>query len=189
MRTYRYVGVTDMGEVSLAMLQGPLAAVAAVAGMTTSLIGASTAAEGYKQQAANAQALGQYQSAQYQQEADTAVATSQRKMEEQQRTGKLVESKLIARGAGSGLDTSTGSVNLLGQQIAGRNEYSSLMDLSHGQDLASGYQNMGASALYQGNLTASMAPTQEAGAWATGASSIFGTLGKAAAPGGAFNFG
>ena len=164
--------------VGSAIAAAPLTALATVGGMATSLIGASVQARGYQQQADNAEALGRYQQLQYAQEGDTAVAQAQRGMEDTQRKERLLQSTLVARGAGSGLDTSMGSVSDLSQNIAGRSEYASLMDLSHGQDMAAGYTNMGAGAKYQGDLTASMVPEQTAGAYAGGASSIFSTLGR-----------
>jgi hypothetical protein len=155
-----------------------LSAISTVAGIGTSLIGAGVQAQGVEQQAANAEALGQYQQQQYVEQGNQAIAESQRGAEEVQRKEKLLQSTLIARGAGNGVDASMGSVNKLGQDIAGRAEYSSLMDLSRGQDLATGYTNQGSAAKYQGDLTASLAPQQESAAYIGAASSIFSTLGK-----------
>lgn len=164
--------------VSTAGVGGVMSGLATAGGLATSLYGAGVQAQGYREQAANAEALGQYQQAQYLEEGNTAVAQSQRAMEEQTRKGRLVQSTLVARGAGAGLDTSMGSVSDLSQNIAGRNEYASLMDLSRGQDMAAGYMNMGAGAKYQGDLAESMVPQETAGAYANAASSMFGTLGR-----------
>lgn len=158
----------------------PLALAAGVAGAATSLVGGAVQAGGAAAQGSNALALGQYESAQYQQEADTSVARSQRKMQEQQRKGQLTQSTLVARAAGSGLNPSVGSVNVLGQQIAGRNTFASLSDLAAGEDVAAGYENQSNAALYQGELAKSMVPEEEIGAYAGGASSAFGTLGRSA---------
>ena len=178
--------VIDNGALSWMMVQGPLAAaipvITMVASTAASVVGMSAQAQGIQQEAANAQALGQYQQAQLAQEADTSVSMAQRKADEQRRRGQLMQSQLVARGAGSGLDTTMGSASDLSQQIAGRSEYSSLMDLSKGQDMAAGYMNQGAGDLYQGKLDASLVPERLAGTYASGASSIASTLGK-------FNFG
>lgn len=157
--------------------------IGAVAGAATSAVGGITAANGDAAAGANAQALGQYQAAQYEQEADTSVARAQRKMEEEQRRGMLVQSTLQARGAGAGIVPQVGSTSLLGQQIAGRTTYSALTDLSAGQDLAAGYENQAAGAKYQGDLAESVVPEEQIGAYAGAASSAFGTLGKAASAG------
>ncbi len=155
-----------------------ITAIGTAGGIATSLYGASVTAQGYKDAAANAQALGQYQQSQYLEEGNTAVAEAQRAKEERERKGALVQSSLIARGAGSGIDVSTGSPNVLSQQIAGRSEYASLMDLSRGEDMAAGYTNMGAAAKYQADLKESLVGNETAGAYANAASSIFGTLGR-----------
>lgn len=154
-----------------------------VVGVGTSLAGGIAAANGDAAAGANAQALGQYQAAQFEQEADTSVARAQRKMEEQQRTGKLIQSKLQANSAGSGLTPGVGSTSILSQQIEGRSTYSALTDLASGEDLAAGYENQAEGALYQGDLKKSLVPEEQFGAYAGAASSAFGTLGKAAAAG------
>jgi hypothetical protein len=155
-----------------------ISGLATAGGLAATIMGANVQKQGIAEQAENAEALGTYQQEQYLQEADTSVAQSQRAMEEQQRKGKLVESTLVARGAGSGLDTTMGSVSELGQNIAGRSEYASLMDLSRGQDMAAGFTNMGAGAKYQGDLAESMVPQQTAAANINAASSVFSTLGR-----------
>ena len=155
-----------------------LTAISTVGGIAASVMGASTQAEGYRAQAANAEALGQYQQKQYLEESYTSVAEAQRQAEEQRRRGNLVQSTLVARAAGSGVDASAGSVNKLSQDIAGRSEYASLMDLSRGQDMAAGYINQGAGAKYQGDLAESLVPQEVAGAYAGAASSVFGSLGR-----------
>lgn len=161
----------------------PLAAAApligAVVGAGTSIAGGIMSANGDAAAGANAVALGKYQAAQYEQEADTSVARAQRKMEEQMRTGMLVASKLQANSAGSGLTPQVGSTSVLNQQIAGRSTYSALNDLSAGEDLAAGYENQGNAAIYQGDLKESLVPQEQFGAYAGAAASAFGTLGKA----------
>lgn len=161
----------------------PLAAAAAVVGAATSLVGGVVQAQGAAAAGANAQALGEYQAEQLQQEGETSIARAQRKMEEQQRRGKLVQSTLQARGAGAGIDPSTGSTSVLSQQIEGRNTYSALTDLAAGEDQATGFQNQAAADEYQGNLAKSLVPEEEIGAYAGAASSAFGTLGRAASGG------
>ncbi len=155
-----------------------ISAISTIGGIGMSALGAMSQARGIAAEAQNAQALGQYENQQYLQEGYTQVASAQRKAEEQDRRGKMIQSQLVARAAGGGTEPSLGSTSILGQEIAGRNEYSSLMDLAHGQDIATGYLNAGQAAVYQGNLTAAMAPEKETASYISGASSIFGTLGK-----------
>lgn len=167
----------------------PLAIVAGVIGAATSLVGGVVQAQGAAAQGRNAEALGKYQAEQYEQEAETSVARAQRKMEEQQRKGKLTQSMLTARGAGSGIDPSVGSTNILGQEIEGRNTYAALSDLAAGKDVAAGFENQAAAAKYQGDLAESMVPEEQIGAYAGAASSAFGTLGKTFSGGGGVSFG
>lgn len=157
--------------------------VGAIAGAATSLVGGLMGAQGAASAGANAEAEGKYEQEQYEQEAYTSVARAQRKMEETQHKGQLVQSTLQARGAGAGLSTGVGSVSQLSQQIAGRTTYSALSDLAAGQDQAAGYFNQGAAAKYRGDLALSQVPGEEFGSIAGAASSAFGSLGKAAASG------
>jgi hypothetical protein len=154
------------------------APVATAASIGASALGGVAGIVGDQAAGKNAVALGNYQQQQYQQEADTSVARAQRKMLEEQRKGQLVQSQLVARGAGAGIDPSVGSTNVLSQQIAGRTEYSALSDLAGGQDVAAGYENVGEADVYQGQLTASTEPQREIGTAASAAGSIFNTLGK-----------
>lgn len=165
----------------------PLAAaiplVSAVVGAGTSIAGGLVSAGGDAAAGRNAQALGEYQAEQLQQEGETSVARAQRKMEDQQRRTKLVQSSLQAKGAGSGIDVSTGSTNVLSGKIESRGTYSALSDLASGEDQAVGFENQAAADEYQGNLARSLVPEEQFGAYAGAASSAFGTLGKAAASG------
>lgn len=171
----------------------PLAAAApaigAVVGAGTSILGGITAANGAAAQGANAEALGQYEAEQYQQEGETSVARAQRKMLDQQRQNKLVASSQLARGAAGGTDPSMGSTNILMQQTQGRGTYAALSDLAAGEDQQSGFENQAAAAEYQGNLARSLVPEEQVGAYAGAASSAFGTLGRAAAGGSFGTFG
>lgn len=143
-----------------------------------SAIGTAVSASGTIAAGQNAQALGQFQQTEYAQQGETDVATAQRKMLEQQRTGRLVQSQLVARAAGGGSTPSTGSDVNLSSQIAGRSTYNSLMDLSAGQNVAAGLTNQGSAAAYQGNLSAALAPTAALGTIAGGAGSIFAGLSR-----------
>ena len=153
-----------------------LAPIMAIGSLATTALGTMASANASLAAGRNAEAMGQYQQAQYLQEADTSVARAQRKMEEQNRKTELVQSQLTARSAGAGLNPATGSTDILAGQIGQRGTYNSLMDLSQGQDIAGGYYNMGAAARYQGDLAEKMAPMQAAGSIAGGAGSMFNTL-------------
>jgi hypothetical protein len=144
-----------------------------MAAMAMTAIGTGISAAGTIAAGQNAEAMGQFQQKEYAEQGMNDVATSQRKMLDQQRTGKMVQSQLVARAAGAGLNPSVGSVVGLSSQIAGRSTYNSLMDLSQGRNAAAGLTNMGDAARYQGDLTNSVAPMEAIGTIASGAGSMF----------------
>jgi hypothetical protein len=155
---------------------GPLMAAAPALSMAATGIGAGISAAGTLAAGANAQQMGQFQQQEYEQQAETATATGQRAMLEDQRQGQIVGSQLQARAAASGASaTSPSTINLAGR-IAGRSEYDSLMNLSQGENQAAGLTNMGDAAKYQGDLSEAMAPWSAAGTLAGGAGSMFRTL-------------
>ena len=141
--------------------------------MALTAVGTGISAAGTIAAGRNAQQMGVFQQKEYGEQAMNDVATAQRKMLDQQRTGEMVQSQLVARAAGAGLNPSVGSVAGLSSQIAGRSTYNSLMDLSQGRNAAAGLTNMGDAALYQGDLTESVAPMEAAGTIASGAGSMF----------------
>ena len=143
-------------------------------GMST--IGAGVSAAGTMAAGNNAAALGQFQQQEYNAQAQTAMATGQRSMLEQERQTALVQSQLQARAASSGASATGGSPLSLSRQIAGQGEYNALMDLSQGQNQAVGLTNMGDAARYQGDLQQSMAPMSALGTIAGGAGSMFRTM-------------
>jgi hypothetical protein len=153
---------------------GPLA----IASMALTALGTGISAAGSIAAGQNAAALGQFQQKEYGEQAMNDVATSQRKMLDEQRKGKEIQSQLVARAAGNGLNPSVGSVVGLSSQIAGRSTYNSLMDLSQGRNAAAGLTNMGSAARYQGDLTNSLAPMEAIGTIASGAGSMFMTAAK-----------
>ena len=124
----------------------------------------------------NAVALGKYQQAEYNQQAQTAVATGQRAMLEERRKTGLVESSLQARAAGSGGTSTDPSVIGLGRQIAQRGEYNALMDLSQGQNQSAGLENQGSAARYGGQIAQIGDQWSAAGTLAGGAGSFARTL-------------
>ena len=150
-----------------------------------SAIGAGVSAAGTMAAGNNAAALGQFQQQEYNAQAQTAMATGQRSMLEQERQTALVQSQLQARAASSGASATGGSPLSLSRQIAGQGEYNALMDLSQGQNQAVGLTNMGDAAKYQGDLQQSMAPMSAIGTVAGAAGGAFRTL----AYGGANPFG
>ena len=124
----------------------------------------------------NATAMGQYQSAELGQQAQTATATGQRAMLEERRKTGLVESSLQARAAGSGGTSTDPSVLNLGANIAKRGEYNALMDLSQGQNQAAGLENQGSAAKYGGQIAKIGDEYTAAGTIAGGAGSFANTL-------------
>lgn len=142
-------------------------------------VGTAISAGGSIAAGQNAQKLGQFQSQELTQQAETDVATSQRKMLEAQRKGGLLQSELVARAAGGGANPAVGSDVKLASDIAGRTQYQSLMDLSQGQNAGAGLTNQASGDLYSGNLSAAYAPYAAIGSIASGAGSMAGTLSKA----------
>ena len=149
---------------------GPMMAIASLA---MGAIGTGISAAGSIAAGQNAQAMGNFQQREYGEQAMNDVATGQRKMLDQQRQGDIVKSRLVAAAAGNGINATDGSTSVLGQQIAGRSEYSSLMDLSQSRNAAAGLTNMGSGAKYQGDLSNAMAPYAAFGSVAGGAGSMF----------------
>ena len=141
--------------------------------MASTVAGTAISAAGSIAAGQNAQQMGLFQQQEYTQQAESDVATSQRKMLDQQRQEKMVQSQLVARASGGGLNAVGGSVTGLSSQIAGRGTYNSLMDLSQGENAAAGLTNMGSGARYGGDLAASMAPYAALGSIAGGSSSMF----------------
>lgn len=150
----------------LVMAFGPLGMVLGVVGSVVSAAGTIAAGD-------NAEAMGQFEQAQYAEQAKEHVAAGQRQMEEQNYKTKLVQSALQARAAGNGINPAIGSTNVLSQDIAGRGEYNSLLRLSTAQGEAAGYTNEGSAARYQGDLDQSLAPLKAFGTIAGGAGSFF----------------
>ena len=146
--------------------------------MALTAVGTGISAAGTIAAGQNAQQMGIFQQKEYAEQAMNDVATSQRKMLDQQRQGKMVQSQLVARAAGAGLNPSVGSVVGLSSQIAGRSTYNALMDLSQGRNAAAGLTNMGSAARYQGDLANSLAPMEAFGTIASGAGSMFMTAAK-----------
>lgn len=148
-------------------------AILPIASLALGAIGTAVSAAGTIAAGQNAQAMGNFQQQEYAQQAESDVATGQRKMLDQNRRTQLVQSTLQARAAGAGLNPAVGSTNVDSQQIAGRGTYNALMDLSQSQNAAAGLTNMGSGARYGGDLAAAYAPYGAIGSIASGASSMF----------------
>lgn len=160
--------------IAMGVVFDPFTMTLASLGMTAAGAGASAA--GTIAAGNNAAALGQFQQQEYNAQAQTALATGQRSMLEQERQTGLVQSQLQARAASSGASATGGSPLSLSRQIAGQGEYNALMDFSQGQNQSVGLTNMGDAAKYQGDLSKSMAPMSAFGSVAGAAGSAFRTL-------------
>jgi hypothetical protein len=75
------------------------------------------------------------------QQAMEARAIGTRQAMEKRREGDLMQSKLQARAAASGGGAADPTVIKLGQDIAGRSEYSALFDMYQGENRARGYED------------------------------------------------
>jgi hypothetical protein len=147
-----------------------------IGSLAVSAIGAGVGAMGTMAAGQSAKQLGQFQQKEFLQQGEEAESVGQRKMLEQQRQGNLVQSQLIARAAGSGASADSPTVMSLSRQIAGRSEYSSLMDLWAGQNQQAGLLNQGSGAAYSGELTDFSSKFGAAGTLAGGLGSMFRTL-------------
>ena len=147
----------------------PLAIASTVA--STAIGAAGTMAAGD-----NAVAMGKYQAAEYEQQAESATAMGQRSMLEERRKAGLVESTLQARAAGGGASATAPSTLNVAGEIAKRGEYNALMDLSSGQNQAAGLTNMGQAAMYGGKIAQEGDMYSAAGTIAGGAGSLTRTL-------------
>lgn len=130
---------------------------------------------------ANAQsAMMEHQAKLQRQQAMEARAVATRQSAEKRREGNLMQSKLQARAAASGGGAADPTVIKLGQDIAGRSEYSALFDMYQGENRARGYEDsanasMAAakSAQQQGQF-ALLGSVFRAGSSLVGSSSIMG---------------
>lgn len=127
----------------------------------------------------NAQAMGRYQNLEYTQQAETATATGQRAMIDERRKTSLLESTVQARAAAGGGSATAPSTLNIQRNIAGRGEYSALMDLSQGENQAAGLTNMGQAARYGGQIAEIGDDYSAAGTIAQGAGSFASTYGRA----------
>lgn len=169
-----------------ALAFGPLLAPVAIG---ASLLSAGIGAAGTIAGGRNAAALGQYQQGEYNQQAQTAVATGQRNAQDQQYQNRLVQSTLQARAAGSGASATSASTLGLSADIAKRGEYKSLMDLSQGQNQAAGLENIGQAARYGGTIAQQGDAYAAAGTIAGGIGSAFGNAARINNPYSGYGFG
>lgn len=93
-----------------------------------------------------------YRATQLRQQAQEARAGQQRVALETRRKGGLVQSTLRARAAASGAGATDQTVLGLGEQIAGRTEYESLLEMYKGENAARGMEDAATAAIYQGDV-------------------------------------
>lgn len=153
-------------------------------GMALGAVGSGISAAGTLAGGKMAKQASQFEAAQLTNEGQTAVASSQRTMQEQQRKTGLVQSTLQARAAASGAGATDPTVLQVGQQIAGRGEQNSLMDLFEGQNRQSQYAGEAEGRLYSGEAAEMGSELGAAGTIAGGIGGMFQKFGAARGAGG-----
>lgn len=145
---------TTMAVVSgLASVGGTLAGMAGTASsMKQTRLAGALAQQGAAFEGQAAVDSANYRATQLRQQAQEARAGQQRVALETRRKGGLVQSTLRARAAASGAGATDQTVLGLGEQIAGRTEYESLLEMYKGENAARGMEDAANAAIYQGDV-------------------------------------
>lgn len=158
-----------------------MAAVGTAVSAAGTLAGGAAAADAGRAR----QASEEYQAKQYEQNALTARAEAQRQSFEKQRQTSLLQSTLQARAAAGGGSASDPGIVKLGEEIASRGEYESLMEMFKGENRARGLEDQatasrmtGEAALAEGKAKQKASYLSAAGTLIGGASSMYKTYNK-----------
>lgn len=140
----------------------------ALAGIGTAVSAAGTLAAG-----ADADKAYQFKARQEDMAAQESRASSQRGALEKRREGELIQSKLQARAAASGAGASDPGVVALGEDIAGRGEYESLMEMYKGENRARGLEDKAMASRMSGDAARTGSYFNAAGTIIKGATSMY----------------
>lgn len=160
-----------------------------IIGVGTSALGSGISAAGTIAGGQMAKSMADFEAKQLTNEGQTAVASSQRTMQEQQRRTALVQSTLQSRAAAGGGTATDPTVIKLGSDIAGRGEQNALMDLFEGQNRQSQYAGEAEGRRYSGEAAEIGSQLSAAGTIAGGVGGMFNKYGSWRANGGSLNFG
>lgn len=135
--------------------------VLAAGSLALSGIGAGISAIGTLAGGANAAALGQsqqnaynYQAAQLQENASSAIGASQRTMLDTQENTRLAEGTVTADAAGGGFTAGVGSPGAIAGSIAKRGSFQAAMNLFQGENQSTGMLNQAQGDVMSGQIAA-----------------------------------
>ena len=137
-----------------------------------SLLGTAVSAVGTIAAGTAQKSAANYQAQQREQQAMESRAAAQRTSMEHQRQTELMQSKLQANAAASGAGAADPTVVKLGEDIASRGEYQSLMDMYQGENRARGLQDQATADRLSGKAAQTGSYFSAAGTIASGAGSF-----------------
>jgi hypothetical protein len=128
---------------------------------------------------ARAQQAQYFKAAQEEQAAQESRAASQRTALEKDRQSRLLQSTLQANAAASGGGADDPTVIGLGQDIAGRGEYQSLMDLYTGENRARGQEDQAIGSRLSGDAALAEGEAKKTASYFSAAGTLIGSAGSA----------
>lgn len=120
-----------------------------------------------------------FKAAQEDQAAQESRAASQRSAFEKNRQVGLLQSKLQANAAASGGSASDAGVINLAQDIAGRGEYQSLMDMYTGENRARGIEDQAIGSRLTGDAAQAEGEAKRSASYLSAAGTLIGSAGSA----------
>lgn len=120
-----------------------------------------------------------FKAAQEEQAAQESRAASQRVALDKDRQSRLLQSTLQANAAASGGGAADPTVVGLGQDIAGRGEYQSLMDLYTGENRGRGLEDAAMSSRMSGDAAAAEGDAKRKASYLSAAGTLIGSAGSA----------
>jgi hypothetical protein len=139
------------------------------------LMGGSAAASAGKSQ----QDAAYFKAAQEEQSAQESRAAAQRTALDKDRQSRLLQSTLQANAAASGGGADDPTVVGLGQDIAGRGEYQSLMDLYTGENRARGLEDQATGSRMSGDAALAEGNAKKDASYLSAAGTLIGSAGSA----------
>jgi hypothetical protein len=120
-----------------------------------------------------------FKAAQEEQAAQESRAAAQRTALEKDRQSRLLQSTLQANAAASGGGAADPTIIGLGQDIAGRGEYQSLMDLYTGENRARGLEDQATGSRMSGDAALAEGKAKQSASYLSAAGTLIGSAGSA----------
>jgi hypothetical protein len=120
-----------------------------------------------------------FKAAQEEQAAQESRAAAQRTALEKDRQARLLQSTLQANAAASGGGAADPTIIGLGQDIAGRGEYQSLMDLYTGENRARGLEDQAMGSRMSGDAALAEGKAKQSASYLSAAGTLIGSAGSA----------